>query len=346
MNSLRQMIFIFLFMMLINSKFQCPTFSSGQIKSGNCAEKVLTPNTTNYNWKFTACPAHQYCNFDPNSNTSSCENRNISKLIPGENCTTNSECDSNLCLNASCIGFKEGALCSDDLDCHVGLFCKGETGKKTCTPLIKIGDRCLANYDKCVGNAICSNSFCRKMQSIPINNSADNYLLCESGYTIFADILGGGWKKCIEPFALTNPTTSCNLGDQCLYQSGNYHIAIPCRCGVNSNGAGACGKGSKDLQKHMNNFMSFVQKIWAQPLCHISNHYFCKNVQNIEGFYEAYVGIQLFHDSVYLDPSQDNATKSVIRPDYWDAYSHLPPDSSTNKFDFLVCLVLGIFLFI
>ena len=55
------------------------------------------------------------------------------------------------------------------------------------------------------------------MQSIEIGQISDNYLLCKTGFTVFADI-NDGISRCIEPFTLMNPSRNCELGEMCNYQ--------------------------------------------------------------------------------------------------------------------------------
>ena len=306
-------------------QFKCPTFKGEELPPGICASKT-SPGVTGYNWVFQKCLENQTCNFDPTKDTSSCINKqNVTNLLPGENCTTNSSCYSGNCLNNTRIGKNETSLCVNDDECNVGLYCTGLAGKKLCSPLVENGKTCLKSVDKCYGNSACFNNTCTPFQSLPIGNISDNYLLCSSGYTLYQTVTDPV-LRCRDPFNLTNPSPLCNIGESCNYKSQDFVTSIPCRCGINIQGQGVCSNGTGHFQKSMEAFMNFTNQIWKTPTCHISKPFFCLNIQHLQGFNESYVGLQLFHDNVYLDnATQDNVVKSILRSDFWTAFENLPP---------------------
>lgn len=117
------------------------------------------------NFKFAAdpCPVGQYCPFEllesGQESSVSCQvvtsakavsSNDLSSIIaqtfgisydhslPGESCTSDSECFSNSCTRSSleksgnqtyvCVGKQKDEECSSDVDCEVGLYCSNKVG--------------------------------------------------------------------------------------------------------------------------------------------------------------------------------------------------------------------------
>jgi len=336
--------------------YQCPSFAVGSgLPTGVCAQRNYVNGTkSSYNWQFSNCSTGQICAFNPAQNTSNCvANVSSNSSLPGENCTINSDCLSKSCDNSSkrCIGKAQGESCTDTSQCGVGLFCSGNPPRQTCTNLIPISGSC-ANGALCVGNAMCINNTCFGFQTVPYGSPADNYFLCQGNYSVYPDSVNG-INKCRSPLSLTNPSTQCDLASMCVYTGeNNYTKSIPCRCGVNptqNSTKGNCSYGTRDLTRYMDNFMNFTNSIWkGTPKCHINNPYFCSNVANETGYYQAYVGLQYFHDNIYLDSStQNDVIKSILRSDYWTAYSKVPtpPPIFASPFSLICSLILAILIF-
>ena len=337
--------------------YQCPAFAvNTSLQTGVCAQRNYIPTMKNsYNWQFNNCSSGQICAFNPAQNTSKCVPlANSNSSLPGENCTINSDCLSKNCDNTTkrCIGKPQGAICTDTSQCSVGLFCSGNPSKQSCSPLIPISGSC-ANGGLCVGNAMCINNTCYGFQTVPYGGQADNYFLCKANYSVYPDSVNG-INKCGSPLTLTNPSTQCDLATMCVYTGdNNYTKSIPCRCGINptqNSTKGNCSYGSRDLTRYMDNFMNYTNSIWqGTPKCHINNPYFCSNAANETGYYQAYVGLQYFHDNLYLDSStQNDVIKSILRSDYWSAYSKVPPPPPifATSFSLIFSLFLALIILI
>jgi hypothetical protein len=75
-------------------------------------------------------------------------------LLPGRSCSNSFECYGNLCIDGSCKGLEENAICIDSKDCDPGLFCEPDTSvssdaiiRNSCQKVNQIGYACLSDND-------------------------------------------------------------------------------------------------------------------------------------------------------------------------------------------------------
>ena len=111
----------------------------------------------------------------------------LSIAYPGEKCSKDSDCDSNLCKENICKGSAKGKKCITNTDCNSGLYCNNGI----CDKLFSIGDTGCTDDFQCENHAACniteSTGTCFKYFSlnpgeIVATCSSQNYnFLCTSG---------------------------------------------------------------------------------------------------------------------------------------------------------------------
>lgn len=79
-------------------------------------------------------------------------------LLPGDICSSNSQCLSNICTNGMCVGVSTGGLCPNgDSDCNPGLYCSATPAPAKCAPLLAAGSTtACTSSSQCVMNAGCN----------------------------------------------------------------------------------------------------------------------------------------------------------------------------------------------
>jgi len=198
----------------------------------SCAKYTFKTSTIMY---LKACPEQKVCDFtSPQENKEFfCRNNSHSPIYyPGEYCSNDSECFSNICKDNTCKG-KEN--CNKDIDCKPGHYCL----KGTCEEAVTEGKEC-NETKKCKANLVC-NKTCIKLGSIKNGQEAINPKACSSFY-----ITGG---KCSTGPKLNEEDKDKENPKQCTYkykdESTRTDKAI---CGLNKEGARYCALGEGDME--------------------------------------------------------------------------------------------------
>ena len=87
-----------------------------------------------------------YCSFQTgkNSTCTSAPIANNPTKYPGEKCLQSIECNSQLCIDQTCIGSIANLSCNSNYDCNPGLYCY----QFQCIPLLTVNATgCTSDYD-------------------------------------------------------------------------------------------------------------------------------------------------------------------------------------------------------
>ncbi|OMJ91180.1 hypothetical protein SteCoe_6351 [Stentor coeruleus] len=192
----------------------------------------------------SSCNPNQICNIPSLSSSVnvSCTDLQTPTRYPGDICTYNTQCTSNLCLNSTCSGPGFQEPCTIENGCSPGFYCSNNI----CQNQIKIGGSCIKDTD-CVNNALCNLGICIQYWSLingestiaPINSLS---LACKSGAAKSTD---SGFI-CSPAEASELLETTCDIGNLCYSSSKTY--SSPCICGKNIYGQGYCPLFSGDSQ--------------------------------------------------------------------------------------------------
>merc|ERR1712045_32482 len=165
---------------------------------------------------------------------------------PGNKCNKDLICDLDKntpsapthCSSGYCKGLAEGAPCTLDWQCDVGMFCA--TGlSPVCTKQVAEGKACTGDK-MCMNNLTWANAKCAKRLDIDEGDDCDVNAQCE--YNTCAG-------KCFEVPSEHDFPHKCTSSKDCLSEKkdGNtWPIVAQCSCGKNPNGYGYCNLYSYD----------------------------------------------------------------------------------------------------
>lgn len=85
------------------------------------------------------CLKNQTC-LPSTSSNSTCADIKENTRYPGDYCTKETQCISEICKNGACVGRIENDPCTNIYDCNPGLFCN--TTAQTCKPQVQDGGEC------------------------------------------------------------------------------------------------------------------------------------------------------------------------------------------------------------
>ena len=226
----------------------CPRFQcSQQIVKGVCNTLIQNPDgNITFNLGDICNNEISYCNYSYQFNYDDhCVPFN--NLLPGEFCTSNSQCKSNVCdiCHNTCNGKQINDACATHSDCDIGLFC---AANNTCQMWKALGQSCGTNGDECASYLICEQNQCIVPGSIAVGQPAFNPFACSTLFTIEAT---PGNFVCATGPAL-NDSQTCPASGNCKYnltlQNGtNSVITESCQCGYTKNGAAYCQHGVGDM---------------------------------------------------------------------------------------------------
>lgn len=230
----------FLISLYSASATQCNIFDCA-----NAQDKCYTlkPNGENFKYALGSCPEGQLCDLESDFDTGSCKSR-LPMRLPGEFCTENGDCRSNLCEGPNggkkCKGKDDKDGCNNDEDCNYGLYCA--TNK--CTAVKKLDADCKAG-EKCDAGLVCNLGKCTPIFSIPNEKEAGASSACE---TFFAH---GG--KCAVGPTLEKTTGAhkepIKCENDCRYRfadNGDF-ITSSCVCGMTHEVKKYCNPGIGDI---------------------------------------------------------------------------------------------------
>ena len=73
-------------------------------------------------YEFKQCPLNHYCLYKNEFKINFCRSLDI-RSLPGDQCTSHSDCVTDLCDNNICQGKKEGDDCDTNFQCSIGFAC-------------------------------------------------------------------------------------------------------------------------------------------------------------------------------------------------------------------------------
>lgn len=269
----------FPFLSLSLSSEKCPSYS--------CSTSTSTTDSacitySNYVYTLFQCSnITDYCVTSGPGQEGFCQEsyEAVYHYYPGQECASDSECQSNVCQNEICQGNATGELCTGNKACAVGLSCKGGV----CSNLISIGEfGCFNDYD-CVNNAGCNmitaegGGECVEYYSIDSYENVDNCYgnynrLCKSttcseyqGNNICLDLMQNNGNS---PYA-------CNTTDYCYSQPDSYTGTVlygKCECALNGNSYCSLFAGDPEAYEYKNYRNAWVNSKEIH-LCHTTQRF-------------------------------------------------------------------------
>ena len=212
-------------------------------------------------YEFKQCPLNHYCLYKNEFKINFCRSLDI-RSLPGDQCTSHSDCVTDLCDNNICQGKKEGDDCDTNFQCSIGFACINQR----CTVQKKENEDCSSDED-------CENSFgcsrfgkCVAYFSLHVGDYSEKSLLCE---TMENDELG----YCAES-SLKQDSQIC-LDDQnfCDYEKNNGHDVYTmnreCECSRGHTDKKFCPLASKSEEMKIFRDM-FKEIVWKNRKAHTS----------------------------------------------------------------------------
>lgn len=220
------------------AKADCNIFTCTNSNTmGQCFSAKKNSEGNSYSLSYSVCALGYNCisafqfipGFSPNTNNCIAESSISSptNIYPGENCSSNSDCKSNNCLNGKCKGLVLNASCKANIDCDVGLYCN--LISKACANQLGLGEKCFTEND-CLNTATCNNSKCINYYTIDNGTQVTNPNACSSGmyyqdpssFTITCDVktldsseCGDNQDSCTYKYLTSNKiengSCDCNL---------------------------------------------------------------------------------------------------------------------------------------
>jgi len=237
---------------------------------------------------------------------------------PGSNCNSKSDCCTNCeCVNKLCKGRRVGELCTNSLDCDIGLYCYAN--KSICAKAQRSGQYCdpemLCNsYFLCVNNRCVEYGSMNSGSVINRTNSQENFLefACRTGYAINS----GKDLICSEGYVLEADKVPCvNGAKNCTYYNSNgelFHARNNCTCGYSMHRIGYCAPGVGN-QTYMNNFETIISYSKLHRPCHVlsepndklDNPLFCDSSRYDKVGEDAYLAFLELNETIFIQ-IQDN----------------------------------------
>lgn len=210
---------------------KCTKYSNAELNEGECSKFALKDGVAELYVK--ECPEKKYCHYEFPDTPESCSDHPAQKY-PGEHCTENAECLSQVCEKVCVSRVTSG--CKSHGDCATGHYCNS-AGQ--CTSLKNDTESC-SSSEPCHVNLICNKNVCVKPGSLAEGAVATAPAACQSFY-----IKEG---KCHKGLHLVNGTHACT--DQyslCEYEVDGGKFLRSCKCGMTDKGTSFCRPGEADI---------------------------------------------------------------------------------------------------
>lgn len=248
---------VFLTLLVGSMALTCPSYVCAPMATANdCVEYVAT-NTT---YLVQACAAGSYCPpvIAPATTASVCSvipPVTVPLSYPGESCTANTNCYSNICTSGFCVGAAAGASCSgtivgytQNVNCAAGLYCNIVPAQPVCAALIAAGGACSATMP-CTYGYGCYNSVCTMYASIAKGVAVTNAYCtgnaspyCASGQCYY--FTANATSMCTDVFVgATSFPISCTDNTACISKTNAIaggSLAGTCTCSTGSTGKAFC----------------------------------------------------------------------------------------------------------
>ncbi len=222
---------------------------------------------------FEECPEQMLCNYIGwnryKENTTICqpEDKVYMDLPPGEVCSQNSQCYSNMCEQHVCQATAaEGIKCENSIECNVGLLCNSTT--KICQLLPDVGQKC---YGFCQTYATCVFGTCVYKYSMPIGALVPSSSFHSACLTGFSGTDTEGRPRCMQGAKLDGYSEDSpirkNYGDMCNYTlfSNKTKIQRMSICGFSSTNQTFCKPGFGNFPEEFKQLREYAEK---KPKCH------------------------------------------------------------------------------
>jgi hypothetical protein len=285
-----------------------------------------------------------------------------SDLLPGNGCSSASQCRSGICKSSVCIGSAQGVTCNANQDCDVGLFCNST---KACAWLYAAGQAgCASDYECAIG-ASCYvlepalTGTCLPMFSqadgtvVPCHFANGNSTLCASGACKLDDGLERTGHCTTVPMLVGEFPLICLSNSDCVGRNskGESFTGV-CKCGYNPYGHSYCTPFAGDVPaaEFLATYRAISQNSLAD-ICHTSERYSAVCIENLAyskgsndlSAVRAYYNSTAYGDFINNDQCVQNTTNSY----YW-TYTPGPtppsppdPDDHDDDDDAAVMLLLG-----
>jgi len=222
--------------------FNCPTYGCNP-----SAKPCLTiqDEKVRYHYKVNSCPEGEYCNFDFNTEESSCTNKSLNERFPGEYCKDNDDCLSRSCKDSKCVNITHDGSCHNHADCSLEHFC--HSGTKKCTKVKSFDEKCNKG-DMCAVGLAC-NDKCVPMFSIGKGDNSTSSAACETFFAINGTCVEG---PRLEPTSfgernnISEGPVPC--AKHCPYIAADkFNIQSSCVCGMDPDGKKYCNPGLGEI---------------------------------------------------------------------------------------------------
>jgi hypothetical protein len=260
---------------------------------------------------------------------------------PGEYCSQNADCISEMCTNNVCIGTLQGGSCSSSTQCDIGLFCVSVNYAFTCQPLIgayQFG--CGSDYD-CVN--YCG---CQYLSSGPPGMCVPYFALaagstvpCASGGVSFLCATGACYAAgnaavgtcTVAPTSVTPLGNNCTFSGQCSGTNPQgQSFAGTCTCGYNNFGWSFCQPFVGDAPGKA--YVSLLKKYYTQngPVnaCQTTRRF---HKDCYEGFSTEMHQIRLNFTMMPYYLYNDQCVKAVYTNEFWNTSENFQPHPKPVK---------------
>lgn len=241
---------VFISFVLINSQStytKCPIFTcSGDEETETTCMIVTEVDSTQKNYTFTECAEDGYiCPFNPETDydvgaTLSCQIKDTvhTEKIPGQGCSSNSECITGNCDGDICKGKEAGSSCISHDYCEEETYCHKENTEDaagTCkTQIYDHTTYCNDDYE-CANEFVCYNNVCETPYSLLDGETTTNIKMCRSNYGVAtANFLITGLYTCDSYYINESSYECADDQDTCEYTL-NYSgttINLDCLCSM------------------------------------------------------------------------------------------------------------------
>ncbi|CAG9335540.1 unnamed protein product [Blepharisma stoltei] len=331
---------------LTSASSQCSTYkcNTGYTK-GECITES-TGEDASIAYDQTLCYPEYVCT--PSGSSTNCTLRQPSVNYPGEFCSTNSQCTSGSCDQATfvCKGLSVGQQCVNPYDCGPGMYC--DSVKKVCTNQVKSGSACSQNNDyQCANGLICINLVCTSLFSVATGNQVDNDFVnddtgfstaCTSGYAVYDE--DNQFYTCTKaPHSENALPMKCTPGSKCV--SSDLH-SKNCTCGINQNGDSYCPlfEGDSYVQSMITSWKAIAQ---LNSGCNSYRRwgYQCFATQSIANQIQWYTwaaNYTLYYNELYpLIQENQECTRQIETSSYWNIMAALSSSSASIQCPVYFC---------
>jgi len=299
---------------------ECPVYYTQDFEQGT-GELCVWNNENIFNSLLATstmlfyCNSSSVCSVSPGEN-GFCVDNSVDNNYPGQNCSLNFNCHSNICSNGMCQGETENQGCETSKDCDPGLYCYGSTGVKTCQPVATLGQSCVST--PCQSTLLCDLNVCVQYYSKSLGSVTQDVVgffarACQSGFAI--KDTAGDYLCELAPISST-PGAKCTPGSFCIDSSGKY--GKPCVCGFDGNGYCQAFEGDSYLQNAIKSFNK-IQNVQCNQALGISSGCYERSLLNLLEYYYYESNYTMYEALPYFQGSAEKRIVNTYYPQYSNA---------------------------